>query len=288
MPMPNAEMVKHILPHSTEISEIKAGGQKAVFRAIDNEYGTVVVKILLPDGSVERMDREIDIVSSNDFPNVPKIYKHGTLDIDDNHCVFIIEQHITGSDLRGILNKKGKLALKETIRLIDRLLETVTALEICSVVHRDIKPENILCSVDGKYWLLDFGIARDLHRASLTATEAHFGPHTAGYAAPEQFRNMKKKIDARTDLFSIGVVAYEVLNGSHPFASGARDYFDILKRTEALQVSPLVIKGDTNGELSKLICLLMEKYPLRRPPSAKVAKTWFDQIVKNILTGDEK
>jgi serine/threonine-protein kinase len=282
MTMPNAEMVKRILPNATEIFEIKTGGQKTVFRAKDNDYGTVVVKIMLPDGAGDRLNREIDIVSSNDFPNVPKIYNHGTFDIDENQCVFIIEQYIEGFDLRGLLNKNGRLTIEETIGLIEGLLETVTALEMCGVVHRDIKPENILCSTDGKYWLLDFGIARDLRQLSLTDTAAHFGPHTAGYAAPEQFRNMKKKIDARADLFSIGVVAYEALTGNHPFAAGARDYLDILRRTEAFHVSPLVIKDDTNGELSKFIHLLMEKYPSRRPPSAKMAKNWFDRIAENM------
>lgn len=282
MTMPNAEMVKRILPNATEIFEIKTGGQKTVFRARDNDYGTVVVKIMLPDGAGDRLNREIDIVSSNDFPNVPKIYNHGTFDIDENQCVFIIEQYIEGFDLRGLLNKNGRLTIEETIGLIEGLLETVTALEMCGVVHRDIKPENILCSTDEKYWLLDFGIARDLRQLSLTDTAAHFGPHTAGYAAPEQFRNMKKKIDARADLFSIGVVAYEALTGNHPFAAGARDYLDILRRTEAFHVSPLVIKDDTNGELSKFIHLLMEKYPSRRPPSAKMAKNWFDRIAENM------
>ena len=282
MTMPNAEMVKRILPNATGVFEIKIGGQKAVFRATDNDYGTVVVKIMLPDGSGNRLNREIDIVSSNDFPNVPKIYNHGTFDIDENQCVFIIEQYIEGFDLRGLLSKNGRLTIEETIGLIEGLLETVTALEMCGVVHRDIKPENILCSTDGKYWLLDFGIARDLRQLSLTDTAAHFGPHTAGYAAPEQFRNMKKKIDAKADLFSIGVVAYEALTGNHPFTAGTRDYLDILRRTEAFHVSPLVIKDDTNSELSKFIHLLMEKYPSRRPPSAKMAKNWFDRIAENM------
>lgn len=282
MTIPNAEMVKRILPNATGIVEIKTGGQKAVFRAADNNYGTVVVKIMLPDGSGDRLNREIDIVSSNDFPNVPKIYNHGTFDIDETQCVFIIEQYIEGSDLREVLSKNGRLTIEETIRLVEGLLKTVTALEMCGVVHRDIKPENILCSMDGKYWLLDFGIARDLRRSSLTITAAHFGPHTVGYAAPEQFRNMKKKIDARADLFSIGVVAYEALTGNHPFTTGARDYLDILRRTETFHVSSMDIKDDSNGELSKFIHLLMEKYPSRRPPSAKMAKAWFDQIVENM------
>ncbi|MDI6815812.1 MAG: serine/threonine-protein kinase [Actinomycetota bacterium] len=285
MAMPSCEIVKIILPNASEISEIKVGGQKAVFLATDMSYGVVVVKIMLPNGSDDRFKRELEIVSSYAFPNVPKIYSHGHCTVGEVQYLYIIEQYISGVDLREVLNKQKTLTTEEAICLLGSLLETIEALESREVVHRDIKPENILCSDDGKYWLLDFGIARDLRQPSLTATNAHFGPHTAGYAAPEQFRNIKKKIDARADLFSIGVVGHEVLIGSHPFAAGARDYLDILRRTEAFQVNILNIKEDTTGELSQFISLLMEKYPSRRPPSAKMAKLWFKQIAEKIIRG---
>ena len=280
MAMPNTDIVKRILPNLSEVSEIKIGGQKAVFSAIDSDIGNVIVKIMLPGGSCDRLNREIEIVSSNSFPNVPIIHSYDTFMIDGNQCVYIVEQYIDGSDLRSVLNARGRLDADNTVLLMHSLLETAVALEKCRVVHRDIKPENILCSRDGKFWLLDFGIARDLCKVSLTDTAAHFGPHTAGYAAPEQFRNMKKKIDARADLFSIGVMAYEALSGHHPFATGARDYLDILRRTEAINISPLLIENDHGGYLAKFINLLMEKYPSRRPPSVKVAKDWFEQITR--------
>lgn len=285
MAMPNCEIVKKILPSASGILEIKAGGQKAVFLATDMSYGAVVVKIMLPNGSDDRLKREIDIVSSYEFPNVPKIYSHGNCTVGETQYLYIIEQYIRGVDLREVLTKQKTLTTEETISLICNLLETIEAVELREVVHRDIKPENIICSDDGKYWLLDFGIARDLRQPSLTATAAHFGPHTAGYAAPEQFRNVKKKIDTRADLFSIGVVGYEALIGSHPFAAGARDYLDILRRTEAFQVNALDIKEDTTGELAQFINLLMEKYPSRRPPSAKIARLWFKQIAGKINGG---
>ena len=84
---------------------------------------------------------------------------------------------------------------------------------------------------NGEYWLLDFGIARHLDKESITASGAMFGPASAGYAPPEQFRNIKTEIDIRTDLFAIGVVAYEALTGSHPFLQGAKDRVDAYRRT---------------------------------------------------------
>lgn len=282
---PSIEMVMRILPDATQVSEIKGGGQKAVYKATCKQYGQVVVKIMLPDVSVARLLREIKIVSENHFPNVPNIFRDGHIEVNGRQVLYIIEPYINGSDLRTILINQKQLSVPNTIILLNSLFETVIALEEKSVVHRDIKPENILFSTDGKYWLLDFGIARDLLSSSLTATNDHFGPHTAGYAAPEQFRNMKKKLDSKADLFSIGVVAYEVLTGNHPFRNGAYDYLDVLRRTENLKVEYLKIDGDTNNNLSRFIHCLMEKYPSRRPPTAKIAGSWFQQIITYISGG---
>lgn len=283
--IPNPGIVTSILPDATEVTEVRVGGQKAVYRAICGQHGQVVVKIMLPDGSIDRLMREIKIVSENNFPHVPKILGNGQIEAAGQQVLYIVEPYINGSDLRAVLNRQGCLSILDTIALLSSLLDTVTALEEKGVVHRDIKPENILCSTEGEYWLLDFGIARDLRSPSLTVTAAHFGPHSAGYAAPEQFRNMKKKIDSKADLFSIGVVAYEALTGSHPFNAGARDYLDVLRRTETLNAEHLRIHGDTNDNLSKFVQTLMEKYPSRRPPTARIAGSWFQQSIRNINGG---
>ncbi len=279
MAYPTKNNVRQVLPNVSSIEEVKVGAQKAVFLAVDPHIGKVVVKIMLPNGAIDRLSREIDIVVSNNLINVPKIYGHGTIEIEQNKALYLLEEYIAGGDLRDYLSNHKRLPVEDVLKLIGNLLETVEQLEICGVVHRDIKPENIIRDRAGKYWLLDFGIARDLGRASLTATVAHFGPHTAGYAAPEQFRNLKKKIDSKADLFSVGVVASEALLGEHPFSAGASGYLDILKRTEMMAVQPLEISGDESGELSSFINVLMDKFASRRPPSARVAKSWFDEIV---------
>jgi eukaryotic-like serine/threonine-protein kinase len=283
--IPDSGIVHRILPDSTEVSALKVGGQKAVYKATCRQHGRVVIKVMLPTGQADRLMREIKIVSENNFPNVPKILESGQIEVGGQQVLYIVEPYIDGSDLRAVLNNKGHLSLPDAISLMNSLLDTVIALEENGVVHRDIKPENILCSTEGKYWLLDFGIARDLRSPSLTATAAHFGPHTAGYAAPEQFRNMKKKIDSKADLFSVGVVLYEALTGKHPFSEGARDYLDVLRRTETFTPEHFRTSGDTNDEISKFVQILIEKYPSRRPPSAKMAGSWFQQIIRDINGG---
>jgi len=111
---------------------------------------------------------------------------------------------------------------------------------------------------------------------SLTKTDALIGPHTPGYAAPEQFNNLKKDIDSRADLFSIGVVTYECLSGFNPFSEGAISHFDILQRTETVTPLSFQIYGDTQQQFMGLLSSLMGKYPSRRPQNANQALNWLN------------
>jgi eukaryotic-like serine/threonine-protein kinase len=262
------------------IEPLKQGGQKLVYSAQHNEYGKVVLKIILqPD---ERALREIDIAREIEIPNTAALHEWGNFEQDGQTILFIIEQYIAGTNLRDELRRKGSLSLTEVLNLIDALLKTVEVLERNNLVHRDIKPENIMVCPDGKFILLDFGIARHLGKSSLTPSAAHFGPHTAGYAAPEQYRNLKKEIDIRTDLFAIGIVAYESLSGKHPFIEGSRDYLDTIRRTETLIPDRLEVENDKEGKLMDFIAVLMSKFPSRRPPTALHAQKWFESIRSDI------
>lgn len=261
-----------------DIRELKTGGQKIVYDAFHKTFNDVVLKIVINAGGEARILREIAIVKENNFPNVPVIFEYGEIEINNKSVIYIIEQKITGIDLRNKLQSQHEFELLDVLRFIDSLLNTVVKLEEQGIVHRDIKPDNILCDDHGEFWLIDFGIARDLNDVSLTATNANFGPHSPGYAAPEQFRNMKRQIDSRADLFSIGVVAYEMLNGENPFIKGARGVIDVLLKSETLVEDPLVIAGDIHGDLSGFIQTLMQKNHTYRPPSAKIAQAWFKEV----------
>lgn len=267
-----------------DIEIIIQGGQKVVYKGIHKEYGVVALKIILDPSADERTKREIDSLTKYNFPNVPKLYEWGPFLCENAQTTYLLEQYISGSTLRSILNEQKKLSLNVCLKLLRSLLETAVELEKQQIVHRDIKPENIIIGNDGFFWLLDFGIARHLSKTSITATNIHFGPHTAGYAAPEQFRNIKKEIDIRTDLFSIGVLIYEALTGQHPFVFGARDHLDILRRTETLSPDILLIPGDSQRLLSGFINILMDKYPSRRPRTAKIALDWYTALLPSIKT----
>jgi serine/threonine protein kinase len=276
-------IIKSQLPDLYDLDPLAHGGQKAVFRAKHVVYQDVVFKLLLD--SDERTQREIEVATQYQFSNVPKVYESGTISFAGAQSSYLLEAYVQGETLRTRLSR-GKVSLSTNLNLIRTLLTISTETEKRQLVHRDIKPENLILGSDGNIWLIDFGIARHLSKASITATGARFGPCTVGYAAPEQFRNMKSDIDIRADLFSIGVVAYESFTGQNPFKTGARDDFDVLRRTESVVLKPLNIQGDKSNELSQFISTLMDKYPSRRPRTAQQALNWFIGLLSTIKNGN--
>jgi serine/threonine-protein kinase len=176
----------------------------------------------------------------------------------------------------------------EGIKLLKTLLDISVILEDIKTVHRDIKPSNIICGNDGNYYLIDFGIARQLDKTSLTFTKAAIGPHTPGYGAPELFQYSKKDIDIRSDLFSIGVVLFEALTGEHPFLTGDEmNLNEIWYRTKTVVPKDYMIDGDKNKQLISFIQTLMQKHITRRPPTAKKAMEWFEAVLHTLELGEE-
>lgn len=256
----------------SDLQQLARGGQKVVYSATHPAYGSVVVKLFFKTDA--RSQREIDISTETDFDCVPQIYETGHVIYVGSDTLYVIEQRVDGEDLRKHLLRGEGFSLKEAVDFLEQGLAFIKQLEDKNIVHRDIKPENIIVSADGKVYFLDFGIARILGAQSLTKTEALMGPHTPGYAAPEQFNNLKSDIDSRADLFSIGVVTYECLSGKNPFSEGAVSHLDILQRTETITPVTFQIRGDTQQQLMGLLSSLMGKFPSRRPKNATQALNW--------------
>jgi len=256
----------------TNVSQIARGGQKVVYSATHPTYGSIVLKLFFKMDA--RSQREIEISENSDFGCVPTIYEteHVIYEGADTLCIF--EQRVDGEELRKRIERGDYFTLKEAADFLEQGLTFIKQLEGKSIVHRDIKPENIIVSAGGIVYFLDFGIARILGVPSLTKTEAIAGPHTAGYAAPEQFNNLKSDIDSRADLFSIGVVTYECLTGKNPFRDGATSPLDILQRTETITPISFQIQGDTQQQFMGLLSSLMGKFPSRRPKDAAQALNW--------------
>ncbi len=258
----------------TDLTQIARGGQKVVFSAMHPAYGNIVLKLFFKMDA--RSQREIDISENGEFNCVPTIYETGHVIYESADTLFVIEQRIDGEELRNRIVRGERFTLKEAVDFLEQGLVFIKQLEKKNIVHRDIKPENIIVSAKGKVYFLDFGIARILGVPSLTKTEALVGPHTPGYAAPEQFNNLKSDIDSRADLFSIGVVTYECLTGKNPFSEGAISHLDILQRTETITPVSFQIQGDTHQQFMGLLSSLMGKFPSRRPKNASQALDWLN------------
>ena len=269
----------------TELSDIRAlavsGGQKDVLCA--NRGGQVVaLKIIKKySGDEARTDREIAAVSklSSDF--VPTIQDLGSKILGGEERYYIIEEFIDGQSYREVLNANPNQSIEATAKLADDLLRACADFEAVRVVHRDIKPENLMIGNDGKLWVIDFGIARHLDLSTLTF--GHFGVGTIGYAAPEQFRNIKPEINARADLFGIGVVLYESMVGHNPYLVGASDPLAVIQKMESSDLPRLVIDGDVSNQFSDFVCQLVQRFPSRRPQSASEAIDWFLPVREAIL-----
>ena len=197
------------------MERIAAGGMGEVFRAHDAVLAReVAVKVLHPNlaadpGFVDRFRREARAAAGLSHPNIVGVHDWGAVD----GVYFMVMEFVRGQSLRDVLAAEGLLAPAQAA---DVLLQVLAALDHAhrkGIVHRDVKPENVLLTGDGVAKVTDFGLARAYADARATQTGTVTG--TAHYLAPEQL--MGEPADPRTDLYSVGIVAFELLTGSAPF-----------------------------------------------------------------------
>ncbi|HYW73230.1 MAG TPA: protein kinase [Pyrinomonadaceae bacterium] len=217
-------MIGKSLLHYRIVSKIGAGGQGAVYEAVNMTLGrTVVLKVLPPEltaneVNLERFEREARLASALDHPNICAIHDLAL----DGDVHFIIMQHVAGSNVRELVNGRP-LALKTAVSIAIQVCDALAAAHQQGIIHRDIKANNVMVTRDGKVKILDFGLAKllDQHPTNLSSDEVKHlteigTPYgTPTYAAPEQAQGLPA--DARADVFSTGVLLYEMLVGRWPF-----------------------------------------------------------------------
>jgi len=207
------------------LEKLGVGGQGTVYRATDGKLGrTVVVKVLPPEltareANLRRFEREARLASSLDHPNICTIFD---LDEAEGHH-FIAMQYVEGRNVRQLVNGHP-LELRTTLLIAIQVTDALAAAHARGIIHRDIKSGNVMVTPSGQVKVLDFGLAKllddtddssksTIHRTDLTEVGVPYG--TATYAAPEQARG--DRVDKRADIFSTGVLLYEMLTGTWPF-----------------------------------------------------------------------
>jgi eukaryotic-like serine/threonine-protein kinase len=191
------------------------GGMGAVYQARDKELDRqVAIKVIRADMAanpeiLRRFKQELILARQITHKNVIRIFDLGQAD----GIKFITMEYIEGENLQGVLRRKKKLEPAEAANILAQVCRALEAAHNEGVIHRDLKPQNIMVDKSGRAYVMDFGIARSMVGAGLTQTGALIG--TPDYMSPEQAKG--QPLDARSDLFSIGIIFYEMLSGKVPF-----------------------------------------------------------------------
>jgi len=263
------------LPNLANLQPLAAGGQKQVFTATHANDGEVVVKLMHPGSDPARTERELGAATQVQARRMPHIFEHGQLIGNTGTIVWFREQRIPGQSLRARI-QTNTLSHHELLRLALHVSATLVAAEAVGIVHRDVNPANIIVDLHGAFWLIDFGLARHLDLESLTATAAIGGWGTLGYAPAEQCRNDKREIDARADLFALGVTLYEAATGRNPYREGARDGFEVIRRISTQQLPRLA--SQLPDGLADLVATLAQPDLVHRCQTAREAHEWIRDL----------
>jgi serine/threonine protein kinase len=238
------------------------GGMGTVYRVVDDAGTPLALKVLhsaaSADGSLtDRFRRETRLLERVGHPAVPKIYASG---IEGDQMYFVGEL-VDGSDLRTLLGKRGTFKTEEIARIAGTVADALHAAHQQGVVHRDVKPHNIMVASDGRVRLLDFGIARGvgLDMKTITATGMIVG--TPEYMSPEQFQALR--VGPRSDIYSLGVVMFELATGVLPFQADTPVALAIKLQTE-VPPRPRSIRSDVPAWMERIILRCLEKDPVKR------------------------
>ena len=258
-------MVGKVISHYRILEQLGGGGMGLVYRAEDSRLKRTVALKFLPTAltrdveAKERFIHEAQSASALDHPNICTIHELGET---EEGQLFIVMACYEGENLQKKL-ERGPLAKDAAVALAIQIASGLTEAHKRGIIHRDIKPGNIIITADGTARIIDFGLAKLAGQARLTKTGSTLG--TVAYMSPEQARG--EELDARTDIWSLGVVLYEMLSGRPPFA--AEHEQAALYRILNEDPEPLsAFRGDLSPEILQVVERTLEKDPVERYPSA--------------------
>jgi eukaryotic-like serine/threonine-protein kinase len=265
-----AHVERALTAHYELDCEIGRGGMGIVYRAKDRRLKRqVAIKLLPPELAFRseiksRFLREAETAAQLSHPNIVPIY---TVD-EQEQLVFFVMAYISGDNLAKRLHERGVLTIEETRKILREVADALAYAHDRGVVHRDIKPDNILLdAVTGRPMVTDFGIARAMDSGGdsrLTATGMAIG--TPAYMSPEQAAG-EREIDGRSDLYSLGILGYQMLTGEPPFTAGSTPAM-LVKHISEKPIPVQQRRSDVPTDLARSIMMLLEKDPAHRFPTA--------------------
>lgn len=245
------------------VSLLGKGGMGEVYRADDLTLDQPVALKFLPEaiggheGALTRFKNEVRVARQVSHPNVCRVYDVGEID----GSLFLSMEYVDGEDLGSLLRRIGRLPADKALEISRKLCAGLAAAHEKGVLHRDLKPANVMLDSRGHVLLTDFGLAGLADQ--LTGAEVRNG--TPQYMAPEQLAG--KEVTARSDIYSLGLVLYEIFSGKRPFE--ANSMAELMRiQTDSAPVSLTSLVKDIDPAVERVILRCLDPDPARRPPSA--------------------
>jgi len=246
---------------------VARSGMASIFRGTDVRDGRqVAIKIPHPEMEADpvlydRFQREEDIGKKLVHPGVVRVYHD-----EDRSRRYMVLEWVDGRLLRQIMNEQKKLPPERAIRITLSLCKALEYVHSQGVVHRDLKPENIMVGPDDQVKLIDFGIAANAGSRRLTFAKLTEAMGTPDYISPEQVKG--KRGDARSDVYSLGIMFYEMLTGKVPFI-GPNPFVIMNERLLNNPIPPREVNPEVSPELQEIIYRALERDPSKRYPNMR-------------------
>src|SRR5512136_1540413 len=238
------------------IEELGHGGMGKVYKVQDTKIGEkIALKLIRPEAgldkrSQERFSNELKLARKIRHKNVCQMFDLG----EDQGTSYITMEYVRGEDLKQLIRKVGRLSPGQAIAIARQVCDGLEEAHKLGVIHRDLKPQNIMIDEEGRARIMDFGIARSLAGKSITGAGVLIG--TPEYMSPEQVEG--KDVDQRSDIYSLGVILYEMLTGRVPF-SGDTPFAVGVKIKSEIPKDPRQLNPGIPDDLSCVILRCLEK-----------------------------
>ena len=261
------------------IEELGKGGMGKVYKALDKKIGERVALKLLNfevspgDKTLERFRNELKLARKVSHRYVCRTYDLG----EAEGIPYITMEFVSGEDLKSLIRRIGQFTVSRTVFIAKQICEGLTEAHRMGVIHRDLKPQNIMIDRDGNVRIMDFGIARSLRTQGITDTGEIFG--TPEYMSPESLEG--KDVDQRTDIYSLGIILFEMLTGKVPF-EGDTPLNVALKHKTEIPKDPRGINPHITDDLSQIILTCLNKDPEKRYDGAEAVLSVLNGVEKSI------